>query len=61
MEKHGHWEQNPNDREWDVCSVCHVGTKRREYGIEDGREWVVEHNYKYCPRCGAKMDGEQNG
>lgn len=31
------------------CSVCH-----KEYGLL-AREW------SYCPNCGAKMDGDNNG
>lgn len=48
---HGHGEQCFEDWrkqiEGDQCSVCgfaHYGTTIRDY--------------KYCPNCGAKMDGE---
>lgn len=57
--KHGAWIPHPNKefREWDVCTVCGTGTKRREYGLNpDGREWVSEKSYRHCPWCGAKMD-----
>ena len=55
---HGHWSPNPHNREWDVCSACRIGAKRREYGLNpDGNEYVTEYTYKYCPNCGAKMDG----
>ena len=55
----GSWEPHPNSREWDVCSVCGIGTKRREYGYREdyGREWMMEENYRYCPHCGAEMRG----
>ena len=57
--KHGYWSLNPYNREWDVCSVCRIGTKRREYGINpDGSEYVTEYSYRYCPNCGAKMDAD---
>ena len=56
--RRGRWKPHPTEREWDVCSVCGVGTKRREYGLQDGREWVTELNFPYCPNCGAKMDGD---
>ena len=52
-----HWEKHPEDREWDVCSNCHIGVKRREYGwLKDEQEWVSEYSYQYCPWCGAKME-----
>lgn len=54
--KHGHWEVNPHDRAYDVCSACGIGSKRREYGNQDGSEYVTEWSWKYCPNCGAKMD-----
>ena len=55
----GRWDPHPikEHREWDVCSACGIGTKRREYGInEDGREWMIEYTYQYCPHCGARMN-----
>ena len=56
-ERHGHWSLNPHNRAWDVCSVCGIGTKRREYGINpDGSEYVTEWSWRYCPNCGARMD-----
>lgn len=55
----GEWLPHPNKdfREWDVCSACGVGCKRREYelGIA-GMEYMTEYNYPYCPNCGAKME-----
>lgn len=52
--RHGHWTPHPatENREWDVCSSCGIGCKRREYG--DG--WETQYNYPFCPNCGAKMD-----
>ena len=57
--KRGRWMPHPTEREWDVCSVCGIGTKRREYGLQDGREWVTEWYYPYCPNCGAKMEVDE--
>ena len=54
----GEWLPHPNKnfREWDVCSACRIGSKRREYGFnDDGREWVTEYNFNFCPNCGADM------
>jgi len=57
--KRGKWEPHPSEREWDICSHCHLGTKRREYGLnDDGTEWVTEQSYTHCPWCGAKMENE---
>jgi len=57
--KRGRWEPHPSEREWDICSYCHLGTKRREYGLnDDGTEWVTEQSYTHCPWCGAKMENE---
>lgn len=49
--KHGRWiDKNPQDK-YDprcICSVC------------DSVEFPLSR-HKYCPNCGAKMDGEDNG
>lgn len=55
--KKGEWIPHPEDREWDVCSVCGTGCKRREYEIQSNKvKLITEFGYEYCPRCGAKMD-----
>lgn len=52
-----YWKKHPTDREWDVCSNCGVGVKRREYGwLKDEQQWVSEEGYQYCPWCGAKIE-----
>lgn len=58
--RHGKWEPHPNPtvREYDVCTVCGIGAKRRTYGVDDGIEWMEEAGFPYCPNCGAKMDKE---
>jgi rubrerythrin len=43
--KHGRWQDNRHSDNVMVCSVCGVV---RENG-----------NFKYCPDCGAKMDGAE--
>ena len=43
--KHGRWIFERNVRMW-FCSECHL------YGVAD---------MNYCPNCGARMDGGENG
>lgn len=60
-QKHGKWIPHPNkeSREWDVCTVCRIGSKRREYGTNpNGTEYVKEFGWPFCPNCGARMDGD---
>ena len=38
----GQWIQNPFEPDWDYCTACRQGTKRREHGTDDGHEWVRE-------------------
>lgn len=57
--KHGKWKPHPNEVDWDVCSVCGLGTHRRFHyneGVYGGYD--VEESFAYCPNCGARMDGE---
>lgn len=54
----GEWLPHPNkqNKEWDVCSACGIGCKRREFGIHaNGDKWVTEYNFPFCPNCGADM------
>ena len=53
--KKGKWVPHPGDEDWDVCSVCGTGCKRRERGISQYIPWVTEYNYQFCPNCGAEM------
>lgn len=47
--RHGEWVPYPSDS-YRKCSVC---------GIEYSRyEMILKH--KFCPNCGAKMDGKEN-
>lgn len=54
--KHGEWLPHPHEREWDVCSVCGIGCKRREYEMQFGQEKFSEYSYQYCPNCGARLE-----
>lgn len=58
--KHGRWNPHPFEKEWDVCSSCGIGCKRREREFDHlGKKSVTEYSYQYCPWCGAKMDGRR--
>ena len=41
--RHGHWEEYSVSMM--VCSLCGKHT--------------AKHNFKYCPNCGARMDGSE--
>lgn len=53
--KHGRWLKHITDElheVWcDKCSVC-------GFELDD---LITAEGYNYCPNCGAKMDGENNG
>ena len=55
--KHGCWEEVTDYGGWGDthyrCSVC-----GEEWYLEDGTP--KQNNMNFCPRCGARMDGEQN-
>lgn len=52
--KHGYWEEVIGYGGWGDthfrCSVC-----GEEWHLEDGKP---KGNMNFCPRCGARMDGE---
>ena len=46
-QKIGHWiEHKIKTIQWVECSECHITYKYKTH---------------YCPNCGAKMEGENNG
>lgn len=52
---HGRWKEVSDDMyagggAW-ICSSCHYGFSWKAYGL------LPEE--KYCPHCGARMDGEE--
>lgn len=56
-EKRGKWLPHPTDTDWNVCSVCGIGTHTRFHyneGVYGGYD--VEESFWYCPHCGARME-----
>lgn len=55
--KHGKWEEIEEYGGWGDtyfrCSVC-----GDEWDLDAGTP--IENGMKYCPNCGARMDGEKN-
>lgn len=47
----GWWKPHPTEPEWDICTVCGIGTHRRQITMD----FVEEENYQYCPHCGARL------
>lgn len=50
--RHGEWIINDEDY-WTKCSVC-------EFEYLDEQEDIY-NTYRYCPHCGARMDGDDDG
>lgn len=49
--KHGKWgKEKWHKTNQHICSLCHKTSRVHPESVE----------YKYCPYCGAKMDGDNN-
>ena len=62
--RHGEWKYAPNGMDWGlgawVCSAC--GCKNGNLGISERINPYLFSGSKFCPNCGAKMDGgTENG
>lgn len=57
--KHGHWVYNQNGHDWGLgaweCSLCH--SVNNNLPIDKRFSPYVYAGSKYCPNCGAKMNG----
>ena len=47
----GEWVKSDDYKGWLVCSACH------DCYVDNA--WVNGKKWRYCPNCGAKMDGEK--
>lgn len=60
--EHGHWVYNQNGHDWGLgaweCSLCH--SVNNNLPIDKRFSPYVYAGSKYCPNCGAKMDGGEN-
>lgn len=57
----GKWKLYGNDDDLDMsywCTVCHFHLSEDLFysGYKNGR-WIENGVFKYCPNCGAKMEG----
>lgn len=65
--KHGYWEEKPSYAEdkalgFDfqiVCSECDLQNSYFIFGEGDEPEEKTFIRSKYCPNCGARMDGDK--
>lgn len=57
--KHGYNKTSMHPVDEFICSVCGFNCTDYTEVIteEDGDCWFKECEFKYCPHCGAKMDG----
>lgn len=63
QEIHGEWVLHGNDDDMGstyFCSQCNFQLDSDLfYSGYEGGKWVENNVFKYCPNCGAKMDGER--
>lgn len=57
---HGEWLNFVGDYVTAECSVCGECYDPSDYNDKEHFD-MFKQLYKYCPNCGAKMDGEKEG
>ena len=59
--RHGRWEHKKNDYSVAWCSKC-KGMFDTTWHGKTAKEYFAQFGeaYRYCPRCGAKMQGAEN-
>ena len=61
---HGEWREDTDPADGDLrCTRCHAAwPKFVQDQIAEQGIWTLQTLFKYCPNCGAKMDGgEKHG
>lgn len=57
--RHGHWIYNQSGHDWELgaweCNLCH--SVNNNLSCDKRFSPYVYAGSKYCPNCGAKMDG----
>lgn len=61
-EKHGHWINFYGDYSAAECSICEeVFDAIQPHEFNNQKWWnIFLREYRYCPKCGTRMDGEKN-
>ena len=56
---HGRWREDTDPADGDLrCTHCGIAwPKCVQKQIEEQGIWTLQTLFKYCPNCGAKMDG----
>lgn len=61
--RHGYWVWDEDGMDWGIgswrCSECH--TRPETWWQGDRSSPYNKSGHYYCPNCGAKMDGGNNG
>lgn len=52
--RHGRWEMPGDDDDLSCCYFC----SQCGYNMDESEYLDNFSHFKYCPHCGAKMDGE---
>ena len=61
---HGRWIVDEDPHDGDVrcscCLTCIDALHERNWPMLTALGYTLQSYYKYCPNCGAKMDGSDN-